>query len=74
MRLGEIIRGSKTALVTGASTGIGRCYAEQLAEKDGDAYTYTVECEYGIDIRKNIFFLLHPFLTFFTELVKLWWN
>lgn len=32
MRLGEIIRGSKTALVTGASTGIGRCYAEQLAE------------------------------------------
>ena len=27
----EIIRGSKTALVTGASTGIGRCYAQQLA-------------------------------------------
>ena len=31
MRRGEIKRGSKTALVTGASSGIGRCYAEQLA-------------------------------------------
>ena len=28
----RIERGSKLALVTGASTGIGRCYAEQLAE------------------------------------------
>ena len=32
MRRGEVERGSKTALVTGASTGIGHCYAEQLAE------------------------------------------
>ena len=32
MRRGEVVRGSKTALVTGASTGIGRCYAEQLAK------------------------------------------
>ena len=31
MRRGEVVKGSKTALVTGASTGIGRCYAEQLA-------------------------------------------
>ena len=30
--LGRIERGSKFALVTGASTGIGRCYVEQLAE------------------------------------------
>lgn len=31
MRKGEVIKGSKRALVTGASTGIGRQYAEQLA-------------------------------------------
>ena len=31
MRRGEILKGSKRALVTGASTGIGRQYAEQLA-------------------------------------------
>lgn len=32
MRLGEVKSGEKTALVTGASKGIGRCYALQLAE------------------------------------------
>ena len=32
MRKGEVQRGSKWALVTGASTGIGRQYAEQLAD------------------------------------------
>lgn len=31
MRLGEVKAGEKTALVTGASKGIGRCYALQLA-------------------------------------------
>ena len=31
MRKGVILKGSKRALVTGASTGIGRQYAEQLA-------------------------------------------
>lgn len=31
MRKGEVIKGSKRALVTGASTGIGRQYVEQLA-------------------------------------------
>ena len=31
MRRGEVIVGTKTALVTGASKGIGRCYALQLA-------------------------------------------
>ena len=30
MRRGEVLAGSKTALVTGASRGIGRCYAQQL--------------------------------------------
>lgn len=32
MKRGEVAKGSRTALVTGASSGIGRCYAEQLAE------------------------------------------
>ena len=32
MRRGRVEAGSKTALVTGASKGIGRCYALQLAE------------------------------------------
>ena len=31
MRRGEVLVGTKTALVTGASKGIGRCYALQLA-------------------------------------------
>lgn len=32
MRRGEVVAGTRTALVTGASKGIGRCYALQLAE------------------------------------------
>ena len=32
----------------------GIVYAEVLAERDGDAYTYTIESEYGVDIfQKN---------------------
>ena len=34
MRRGEVLAGTKTALVTGASKGIGRCYALQLAALD----------------------------------------
>lgn len=36
----------------------GVVYAEQLAERDGDAYTYTVESSVGLDIRKTLFFRL----------------
>jgi ABC-2 type transport system ATP-binding protein len=36
----------------------GIVYAELLAEKDGDAYTYMIESEVGIDIRKSLFFTL----------------
>lgn len=33
MKRGEVLKGSKLALVTGASSGIGLCYAEQLAAR-----------------------------------------
>ena len=36
----------------------GIVYAEVLAERDGEAYTYTIESEYGVDIRKNLFYTL----------------
>jgi len=36
----------------------GIVYAELLAQRDGDAYTYMIESEVGIDIRKNLFFAL----------------
>lgn len=39
-----------------ATSGI--TYAEVLAEKDGDAHTYLIESEYGVDIRKKLFFSL----------------
>ena len=36
----------------------GIIYVEALAEKDGDAYTYTIESEFGTDIRKKLFYCL----------------
>ena len=36
----------------------GISYAEALAERDGDAFTYMVESEHGVDIRKKLFFEL----------------
>lgn len=36
----------------------GIVYAEALAERDGDAYTYMIESEVGVDIRKNLFYTL----------------
>ncbi len=36
----------------------GVVYAELLPQRDGDAYTYTLESEVGVDIRKNLFFSL----------------
>ena len=36
----------------------GISYAEALAERDGDAYTYMIESEFGVDIRKKLFFRL----------------
>lgn len=34
----------------------GVSYAEALAQKDGDAYTYMVESDVGVDVRKKLFF------------------
>ena len=31
---------------------------EVLSQRDGDAYTYTIESEIGVDIRKNLFYTL----------------
>ncbi len=36
----------------------GISYAEVLAERDGEAYTYMVESEFGVDIRKKLFYEL----------------
>ncbi len=36
----------------------GISYAEALAERDGDAYTYMIESEAGVDIRKKLFYRL----------------
>ena len=36
----------------------GVVYAEQLAERDGDAYTFIMESSLGSDVRKNLFFTM----------------
>jgi len=36
----------------------GIVYAEVLPGRDGDAYSYTIESEVGVDIRKNLFYSL----------------
>ena len=36
----------------------GISYAEVLAQKDGDANMYMIESEFGVDIRKKLFFSL----------------
>ncbi len=36
----------------------GIVYAEVLSQRDGDAYTYAVESEVGVDIRKSLFYTL----------------
>ena len=34
----------------------GISYVEQLAQKDGDACTYMVESDFGVDVRKKLFY------------------
>ena len=36
----------------------GIVYAEALAQRDGDAYSYMIESDVGVDIRKSLFYTL----------------
>ena len=53
----KIVGPQKDVLAMLRSMG-GITYAEALAERDGDAYTYMIETEYGTDIRKKLFYQL----------------
>ncbi len=52
------IAGPQREILTMLKGMQGISYAEALAERDGDAYTYMVESEYGVDIRKKLFYQL----------------
>ena len=36
----------------------GIVYAELLSQRDGDAYSYMIESDVGVDIRKSLFYTL----------------
>ncbi len=55
MKLGEVAPASKTALVTGASKGIGRCYALQLAAAGYKAVANVIQEVVGISIALSIY-------------------
>lgn len=52
------ICGPKKDVLSMLKSKVGIVYAEELAEKDGDAFTYMIESEPGVDIRKNLFYTL----------------
>ena len=52
------ICGPKKEVLSMLKSKTGITYAEELAEKDGDANTYMIESEPGVDIRKNLFYTL----------------
>ena len=52
------ICGTQKEVLTALRSASGVAYAEALAERDGDALTYTIESERGVDIRKKLFYLL----------------
>lgn len=57
-RFNAKICGPQKDVLTMLRTLPGISYAEALAERDGDAYTYMIESDYGVDIRKKLFFEL----------------
>lgn len=52
------ISGPQREVLTMLKSKQGIVYAEALAEREGDSYTYLIESEPGIDIRKNLFYSL----------------
>lgn len=52
------IAGPRTEILSMLKSMQGISYAEALAERDGDAYTYMIESEVGVDIRKKLFYTL----------------
>ena len=57
-RLSVKICGPSREVLSALKELSGVIYAEQLAERDGDAYTYMVESAVGVDIRKTLFFTM----------------
>ena len=57
-RLSAKICGPKNEVLSALREISGVLYAEATAERDGDAYTYLLECKAGTDIRKNLFFTM----------------
>ena len=52
------ICGPQKEILTLLKATPGILNADTTAERDGDAYTFIIECEGGIDIRKKLFFSL----------------
>lgn len=57
-RFNAKICGPQKEVLSMLKTLPGIVYAEALAERDGDAYTYMIESEFGVDVRKKLFFTL----------------
>ena len=52
------IAGPQKEILSMLRSMTGIAYADALAERDGDAYTYLVESDFGVDIRKKLFYQL----------------
>lgn len=52
------ICGPQNQVLDALKNMVGVAYAEALAQKDGDAYTYMIESEPGVDVRKKLFYTL----------------
>ncbi len=57
-RFNAKICGPQKEITDALKSMTGISYVEALAQKDGDAYTYMIESDYGVDIRKKLFFFL----------------